>query len=207
MVEFVDVSKYSLKDINLKINKGEFCTLNGIGKTTFCKLASSCIFPDKGTIRIDGIVSNPKNTHFIKRRVAFLHDGQEVDDGVFIQNRTLAWNLTCFLKVMKKYDKSVGTRHVVSLLEKLGLVEKKDVLICHLSHTETIKAIIGYAVLKEPLLLLVDMPLFSLNQNTQTLIFDIIKTMNTFGTTVIFSGDIPYKTREVSLGHECHCEE
>lgn len=65
-IEFCDVSyaypsadqnKYALKNVNLKINKGEKIAIvgeNGAGKTTLIKLLCGFYFPTRGTIKVNG---------------------------------------------------------------------------------------------------------------------------------------------------------
>ena len=72
MIQFINVTKeyrngtVGLKDINVKIEDGEFAFLigaSGAGKSTFTKLMIREIAPTRGSILIDG-----KGIHRLKKR-------------------------------------------------------------------------------------------------------------------------------------------
>jgi len=61
-----------LKDVSFEIAEGEFCGIigrNGSGKSTLLKLLAGIYFPERGDIRVDGIV-----TPFIELGVGFSQD-------------------------------------------------------------------------------------------------------------------------------------
>ncbi|MBR2588036.1 MAG: energy-coupling factor ABC transporter ATP-binding protein [Bacilli bacterium] len=62
--------KFILKDISFKINDGinAFIGPSGSGKTTILKLLETMIFPDLGTIKINGFISENKNKSLDKLR-------------------------------------------------------------------------------------------------------------------------------------------
>lgn len=76
MISFEDVSftysgdSYVLEDISLEIPQGQFvCVLgaNGSGKSTFSKLINALLLPDKGSVKIDGMItSDAENTFKIR---------------------------------------------------------------------------------------------------------------------------------------------
>ena len=59
--------KFILKDISFKINDGinAFIGPSGSGKTTILKLLETMIFPDLGTIKINGFISYEEWTNLI----------------------------------------------------------------------------------------------------------------------------------------------
>lgn len=73
MIEIFDLEKrysftYAIRDINLKIETGEFIGLigpNGSGKTTLLKLLFGYCRPTHGHIRINGQPPSPKTNSFI----------------------------------------------------------------------------------------------------------------------------------------------
>ena len=70
IIQIKDISKsygieFSLKDINLNVQKGRVFSLlgpNGAGKTTLVKLMLNLMHSDSGSIEINGLNVNDKNS-------------------------------------------------------------------------------------------------------------------------------------------------
>ena len=67
MISFEDVSftytneSYVLEDLSVEIPQGQFvCVLgaNGSGKSTFSKLINALLLPDKGEVKVDGLITS-----------------------------------------------------------------------------------------------------------------------------------------------------
>ena len=83
IIQIKDISKsygieFSLKDINLNVHKGRVFSLlgpNGAGKTTLVKLMLNLMHSDSGTIEINGLNVNDKNSRmgvaFIPEKFSF----------------------------------------------------------------------------------------------------------------------------------------
>lgn len=74
--KYYDNSNYAVKNINLKINRGEKIAIvgeNGSGKTTFIKLLLGLIKPTEGKIKLDGqkIEAFDKNSYYNLFSVVF----------------------------------------------------------------------------------------------------------------------------------------
>jgi len=77
----------ALRDLNLRIEPGQFVTIighNGSGKSTLVKLLTAVLYPTEGEIRIDGIPVREENQWEIRERVAVVF--QDPDDQL-IMNR------------------------------------------------------------------------------------------------------------------------
>ena len=78
MISFEDVSftytneSYVLEDLSVEIPQGQFvCVLgaNGSGKSTFSKLINALLLPDKGEVKVDGLItSDAQNTFAIRSK-------------------------------------------------------------------------------------------------------------------------------------------
>lgn len=69
--EETDEKYLVLKDINLKINKGEFVVIlghNGSGKSTIAKLSNGILLPSKGSITVNGIATTDEAHEFDIRK-------------------------------------------------------------------------------------------------------------------------------------------
>lgn len=74
----------ALKDINLKIPQGHFCTLlgpNGVGKTTFFKVLINLLKPTRGEVRLDGQPVSRYSKEELYRRIGFVF--QDPNDQLF----------------------------------------------------------------------------------------------------------------------------
>jgi len=71
-------------DLTFSIEQGESVALlgaNGSGKTTLLLLASGCLFPQRGTITVDGITISSKTISDARRRMGMVF--QDADDQLF----------------------------------------------------------------------------------------------------------------------------
>jgi energy-coupling factor transporter ATP-binding protein EcfA2 len=77
---------WTLKDISLEIEEGEFLAVmgeNGAGKTTFCKLFNGAIPHSEGgkllgTVRVDGVVTADSSMAVLTSRVGMVLDDPEI---------------------------------------------------------------------------------------------------------------------------------
>lgn len=90
MISFEDVSftytneSYVLEDLSVEIPQGQFvCVLgaNGSGKSTFSKLINALLLPDKGEVKVDGLItSDVQNTFAIRSKAGSVF--QNPDDQI-----------------------------------------------------------------------------------------------------------------------------
>lgn len=90
MISFEDVSftytneSYVLEDLSVEIPQGQFvCVLgaNGSGKSTFSKLINALLLPDKGKVKVDGLItSDAQNTFSIRSKAGSVF--QSPDDQI-----------------------------------------------------------------------------------------------------------------------------
>jgi len=110
----------ALKDINLKIARGEFITLighSGCGKSTLLNLAAGLLFPTSGTMIC------------AEREIA----GPGPDRGVVFQNHSLLPWLTCFDNVYLAVERVFGqTESKAQLAQRT----KEALALVHLTHAE-----------------------------------------------------------------------
>ncbi len=188
ILEFTEVSKFSLKNINLKVEKGEFLVISGkggSGKTTLLKLASGELIPDAGTINIPN-----------RKKIGFISQQRNI-----LEEKSVFANLEIPLKLLGEYNKGA----VLSTIEKLGLLEYQDTKALELSssHQQLLK--IALSVAKKPLLLLADEPFQNLDPEQEAQASSLLKDINTLGTTILFATSRtpppPYFTRELRLAN------
>jgi len=152
-------SFYALRNITLQVNAGEFWTIvgpNGAGKTTLLKIIATLSHPTSGSIRIDGTLST-QNRPDIRSRIGFIGHQTFLYD-----NLTAAENLIFYAR-MYRLD---NIRHRINtILEQVGLLNRKDDLVRTFSRGMQQRLSIGRALLTDPGVVLLDEPFSGLDQN------------------------------------------
>ncbi len=125
MIEFQSIhKKYGDKDvlrnINLKINRGELITVlgpSGCGKTTLLKLVNKLLLPDSGQVMVNN--RNINNVDEIQLRRSIGYVIQQL--GLF-PHLTIEDNIT-YVLTLEKRDRQERREKARSLIEKMGLDE------------------------------------------------------------------------------------
>lgn len=199
LIQFVNVTKIynnkvvALKDISVKIEKGEFVFLigsSGAGKSTFIRLIFKEEEPSQGQI----LVGNRSINRLKRKEVALLRRniGVVFQDYNLLDDRTVYDNVAFALEVME-YPGKVIRQKVPEVLEMVGLADKADRLPRQLSGGEQQRVAIARAIVNNPQILLADEPTGNLDPETAWEIMEILHDINRRGTTVIMAthaGDI-----------------
>ncbi|HEY0671174.1 MAG TPA: cell division ATP-binding protein FtsE [Longimicrobiales bacterium] len=192
MIRFSHVYKeyprgLALTDVDFHIRKGEFCFLtghSGAGKSTLLRLIHMAEKPTRGEVRVSGYSS----ARIRQREVAMLRRkiGYVFQDFRLLTNRTAAENVAFALEV-------TGTRRplirakVGKLLAMVGLASKAEAYPNELSGGEQQRVAVARALVHDPLVLLADEPTGNLDERATRGIFDLIRSINTAGTAVLFA--------------------
>lgn len=191
MIEYKHVAlryteKDILKDVNLRIEDGEFMVLvgpSGSGKTTMIKMINRLLEPTDGNIYMDG-----KRIKDYDERELRLSTGYVLQAIALFPNLTVAENIA-LIPEMKGWSKEKIDSKTVELLEKVGLPasDYADRKPHELSGGEQQRVGIVRAMIGEPKILLMDEPFSALDaisrKQLQTLTKDLHKE---FGMTTIF---------------------
>ncbi|RJQ31718.1 MAG: ABC transporter ATP-binding protein [Actinobacteria bacterium] len=182
-----EVEISALKNVNLKIRKGEFIAVlgpSGSGKTTLLNLLGGIDIPSNGTIKIDGL----ETTNFSQRQLTLLRR-QKI--GFIFQFFNLIPTLTA--KENVEYALELATRRqlpagtdAVSLLDEVGLKGRLNHFPYQLSGGEQQRVAVARAVAKNPALILGDEPTGNLDFRTGKLVLQTMKELHEHqGKTVI----------------------
>jgi len=173
----------ALSDISLRVEQGEIVTLvgaNGAGKTTTLMTISGVLRPRTGTIRFDGqeIVGVPAHT-LVGRGLAHSPEGRRI-----FSRMTILENLE--LGAFGRDDRDGIQKdldHVFELFPILG--ERRSQAGGTLSGGEQQMLALGRAMMSRPKLLLLDEPSLGLAPLIVQKIFEVIRTLNAEGVTVL----------------------
>lgn len=171
-----------LKDINISINKGEFCVLlgpSGSGKSTLLNIIGGIDSPDSGFISIDGEKTvNMNEKKLTKYRRNHL--------GYVFQMYNLIPNLNVRENIEVGAYLSENPLDIDELLKDLGLYEHRFKLPNQLSGGQQQRTSIGRAIVKNPDILLCDEPTGALDYKTSKDILKLMEKINKeFGNTVV----------------------
>ena len=191
MIEYKHVAlrytdKDILKDVNLRIENGEFMVLvgpSGSGKTTMIKMINRLLEPTDGNIYMDG-----KRIKDYDERELRLSTGYVLQAIALFPNLTVAENIA-LIPEMKGWGKERVASKTVEFLEKVGLPasDYADRKPHELSGGEQQRIGIVRAIIAEPKILLMDEPFSALDAISRKQLQTLTKDLhNEFGMTTIF---------------------
>ena len=191
MIEYKNVAlrytdKDILKDVNLRIEAGEFMVLvgpSGSGKTTMIKMINRLLEPTDGNIYMDG-----KRIKDYDERELRLSTGYVLQAIALFPNLTVAENIA-LIPEMKGWGKERVASKTVELLEKVGLPasDYADRKPHELSGGEQQRIGIVRAIIAEPRILLMDEPFSALDAISRKQLQALTKDLHKeFGMTTIF---------------------
>jgi len=193
MIELVNVSKTfsnghkALKNINIKIDNGEFVFLvgpSGAGKSTLIKLLLKEIEPDDGKIIING-----KDVTKLKRReIPYLRRsiGVVFQDFRLLPDKTVYENVAFAMEVTEASPKDIR-RQVPIVLSLVGLSKKANLYPNQLSGGEQQRVSLARAIVNGPSILIADEPTGNLDPDTSWEVMKSLNEINHRGTTVLMA--------------------
>ena len=190
MILFKNVSvKYGnntvLKDVNLRIDEGEFVFIvgkSGAGKTTLFKLLTREITQTSGVIKVFN-----ENISFLRNREIPYYRrklGIIFQDFKLLSDRNVFQNIAFAQEVIGASTFNIKKR-VNKILNLVGIRQKANKMPNELSGGEKQKVAIARAIINKPKLVLADEPTGNLDEISTNEIMDLLETINQNGTTVV----------------------
>ncbi len=174
-----------MRNINLRIEKGEFLTIfgpNGAGKTTLIKIMSTLVSPTSGKVVIDGfdIKENPVE---IRKKI-----------GV-ISHETYLYHELTGAENLRFFGRMYGTpdieNRIGELIKQVGLAYRKNDRVRTFSRGMKQRLSIARALIHDPPILFLDEPYTGLDQHASATFDRILGGMNAHDKTrVLISHDI-----------------
>ncbi|MEO0140928.1 MAG: ABC transporter ATP-binding protein [candidate division WOR-3 bacterium] len=149
----------ALEGLSFTVPEGIFCLLgpNGAGKTTLIKIACGVLLPDQGDVIFDG-ESITRRTKSLQRRIAAVFENAENAYGYLSVQDNLM-----YFGYLWGIPGGVLRRRVNSLLERLGLLDKRKESFTKLSRGMKQKVAVAMAMIREPSYLFLDEPTLGLD--------------------------------------------
>lgn len=183
-----DAETKVLSDINLTINKNEVIAIlgpSGTGKSTLLRCLNYLTVPTKGKITIGDVTVDAE--HHTKKDVIELrkHSSMVFQGYNLFKNKTALENVMEALTQVQKKSKSEAEKIALELLEKVGMLERKDFYPSKLSGGQQQRVGIARALAVNPNVVLFDEPTSALDPELVGEVLNTIKSLAEEGTTMI----------------------
>ncbi len=185
-----------LKGISFSLEKGEVLSIigsSGSGKTTLLRCLNFLETPEEGVISVNGEAvfdaSQPKSSD-AQIRENRLHFGLVFQSFNLFPQYTVLKNLTLARELIEKkkqggMTKEQITNEALSLLDRVGLLDKKDAYPCQLSGGQQQRVAIARALSMKPEILCFDEPTSALDPELTGEVLKVIRELKETNTTMI----------------------
>ncbi len=203
LIETVGLKKsfghvHVLKGVDLQVHQGEALAIigpSGGGKSTFLRCLNLLEEPEVGDVIFEGQKINQKGTDVDKYRQKM---GMVFQHFNVFPHMTVRENITLAPVLLKKQTREEADAKALSLLERVGLLDKKDAYPRKLSGGQKQRLAIVRALAMEPDVMLFDEPTSALDPEMVGEVLSVIRSLAEGGmTTVIVTHEMGF-AREVS---------
>jgi cell division transport system ATP-binding protein len=176
---------YALRDLSLKVDKGEFLFLtgpSGAGKSTFLRLLLREELPSEGELKVAGrnlTDLNRSEVQAYRRSVGFVFQ-----DFKLVPRFTVFQNVSFVMRVLGALP-AVQQRKTFQVLKWVGLQHRMNALPEELSGGEQQRIAIARALVNDPQIVLADEPTGNLDPDLSLEIMNLFREINASGTTVV----------------------
>jgi molybdopterin-binding protein len=199
VIELIGVSKLfgdvtALKDVSLKVERGEILTVlgpNGSGKTTLLKIIAALEMPSHGEALFDGVIIREDDAERMRRRATLVFQRTVLLRGTVKDN--VAYGLR-----LRDIPEDDLERRVKEALELVGLEALADRLARDLSGGEQQRLSLARALVLGCELLLLDEPTANLDPESLAIVKGVIKKLSEGGTTIVMATHNLEQAEEIS---------
>lgn len=190
LLEMSHVEKYFgdlhvLKDINLKVTKGEVLVIigpSGSGKSTLCRTINRLESIDSGTITIDGVPLPEEGKQLTKLRAEV---GMVFQSFNLFSHKTILDNVTLAPRKVRGLSKTDAEKEAMELLARVGVDSQAQKLPAQLSGGQQQRVAIARSLAMHPKVMLFDEPTSALDPEMINEVLDVMVDLAKQGMTMI----------------------
>lgn len=169
----------ALRDVNFKVNKGEFLAIvgpSGSGKSTLLNMIGALDRPTSGRVFIGGVdifsLSNSEIATIRNRMIGFVFQSYN------LINRTTVQRNVELPGIIRGMSRSNRVRRAKRLLELLGIGDKASFKPSNLSGGQQQRVAIARALMNNPTIILADEPTGNLDTKTGNEVFNFLRILS-----------------------------
>ena len=176
----------AVENVSLEVKKGEIVCLigpSGSGKSTILRCIEGLEIPEKGDIYIEGEkldTNDPTSFKKIRSHMGFVFQHFNL-----FPNMTVIDNLTLALINVLKIDKNQAEERAMSLLDRVGLADKRNEYPNNLSGGQKQRVAIARALCLNPDIMLFDEPTSALDPEMVIEVLEVMKELAKEGMTMV----------------------
>ena len=181
-----DAETVALKNVNLKVEKGDFITImgpSGCGKTTLLNILGMIDGADSGNYSFLGQevtrLSEREKTDLRKRNIGFVFQNFNLIDELTV------WENIELPLVYLGWKKQARKQRVNELLDQLQISHRKNLFPVQLSGGQQQRVAVARAIVANPSLLLADEPTGNLDSMHGEEVMNLLNDLNKNGTTIV----------------------
>ena len=177
-----------LKGVDLNVNKGEVISIlgsSGSGKTTLLRCISFLQKADSGTIRFDDFEKDITQLKHSEIRALRMKMGYVFQNFNLFRNMTVKQNVLEGLITARGVDRATADKTADEVLEKVGMLHRKDFYPDQLSGGQQQRVAIARAIATQPPIIMADEPTGALDSRTGKHVLEILHGLHDDGSTII----------------------
>lgn len=174
----------AIEDLSFDIPAGKITTFlgfNGAGKTTSLKIILNLLLPDEGKIYFENKLLKNDFTPLLKQTGVVLESTRNMFYALTPMENFIYWG------AQRGLNKKVAQKNGLELLEKFGLLSKKDTVIFELSRGMQQIIAICCALISRPKFLILDEPTLGLDIEAVETVERILKTLASEGVAILLT--------------------
>jgi polar amino acid transport system ATP-binding protein len=203
VIHFEEVHKWFrklhvLNNVNLHVKQGEVvvvCGPSGSGKSTLIRTINQLEPIDSGKLIVDGLDLSDSKTDINKLRAEVGFVFQQFN---LYPHLSVLRNITLAPTKIRKLDKKEAEAQAMALLERVGLVEKRDAHPAQLSGGQQQRVAIARSLAMKPKIMLFDEPTSALDPEMIGEVLTVMKDLAQSGMTMVVVTHEMGFAREVS---------